>query len=166
LCSYSLDTTVHDCVVDQDIPVDDDGYWTIVVSRAEDRPVNATTDCGVAWLEAAPDDDTILAFRHLLPDPSFDQAIQHVDVGSEEEQMGDYYPTGTYGTVTDYDLGCVEPADVSNSPPAEGGQAAAEQDTDSGTSNAPLVYGIATAVLVGALTLGFRGWRARRHRTA
>jgi hypothetical protein len=61
LCSYYLNTAVHDCVVDQDIPVDDDGYWTIVVSRAEDRPANATTDCGVAWLEAAPDPEAIQA---------------------------------------------------------------------------------------------------------
>ena len=109
LCSYYLTAAVHDCVVDQDIPVDDDGYWTIVVSRAGDRPANATTDCGVAWLEAAPDpdNDSVLVFRHQLPDPSFAQAIQHIDVGSEEEQMGDYYPAGTYGTVADYDsLGC------------------------------------------------------------
>jgi hypothetical protein len=107
LCSYRLNTAVYDCVVDQDIPVDDDGYWTIVVSRAEDRPANATTECGVAWLEAVPDEDTYLAFRHMLPDPSFAQAIQHIEVGSEEAQMGDYYPAGTYGTVADYEsLGC------------------------------------------------------------
>lgn len=40
-----------DCAYDQQIPVDRDGYWTLVVSRPEDRPANASTLCGVKWLD-------------------------------------------------------------------------------------------------------------------
>lgn len=40
-----------DCAYDQQIPVDRDGYWTLVVSRPEDRPANASTLCGAKWLD-------------------------------------------------------------------------------------------------------------------
>ena len=34
--------------------------------------------------------------RNMLPDPSFAQAIQNVSYGSEQAQMGAYYPAGKY----------------------------------------------------------------------
>ena len=36
------------------IPLDADGDYTIVYSRAEDRPANATAENGVAWIEWSP----------------------------------------------------------------------------------------------------------------
>jgi hypothetical protein len=32
----------------------------------------------------------------MLPDPSFAQAIQNVAHGSEQQQMGTYYPSARY----------------------------------------------------------------------
>jgi hypothetical protein len=32
----------------------------------------------------------------MLPDPSFAQAIQNVTYGSEQQQMGAYYPSAGY----------------------------------------------------------------------
>jgi hypothetical protein len=37
-----------------------------------------------------------MIYRHMLPDPSFAQAIQNVTYGSEPEQMGPYYPVPSY----------------------------------------------------------------------
>mgnify|MGYP003347824063 CR=1 FL=1 len=46
-------TRVNACVHDERVPVGPDGYYTIVVSRAADRPRNAIPECGVAWLPMA-----------------------------------------------------------------------------------------------------------------
>jgi hypothetical protein len=40
-----------DGVFDMQVPLDWDGYYTIVVSRPEDRPKNATHENGVAWID-------------------------------------------------------------------------------------------------------------------
>jgi hypothetical protein len=37
-----------------------------------------------------------MIYRQMLPDPSFKQAIQNVSYGSEQQQMGQYYPAGRY----------------------------------------------------------------------
>jgi hypothetical protein len=36
------------------MPLDKDGNYTIVYSRKEDRPANATAENGVAWIEWSP----------------------------------------------------------------------------------------------------------------
>jgi hypothetical protein len=42
-------------------------------------------------------------YRHMLPDPSFAQAIQNVpQPGAERDTMGDYYPRGEYLTDPGY----------------------------------------------------------------
>ncbi len=46
-------TRVNECVHDENVPVGPDGYYTIVVSRAADRPRNAIVPCGIAWLPMA-----------------------------------------------------------------------------------------------------------------
>ncbi len=40
-----------DGLTDMQIPIDDDRNYTIVVSRAADRPANATDEHGVAWMD-------------------------------------------------------------------------------------------------------------------
>jgi len=37
-----------------------------------------------------------MIYRQMLADPSFTQAIQNVSYGSEPQQMGAYYPAGSY----------------------------------------------------------------------
>jgi hypothetical protein len=39
-----------DCVFDESTPVDDEGMYTLVVSRPENRPSNAREECGFTWV--------------------------------------------------------------------------------------------------------------------
>ena len=97
-CQYEPATQrVIDCRSDDRVTVGADGFYTIVVSTAEQRPANATADCGVSWLPWGPQTQGLLIYRHMLPNPSFAQAIQNVpEPGREREVMGDYYPEGRY----------------------------------------------------------------------
>ena len=45
---------IVDGLTDMQVPLDADGNYTIVYSRAEDRPANATAENGVAWIEWSP----------------------------------------------------------------------------------------------------------------
>ena len=120
LCqNESLVTTkAVNCVYDEQVPVDDEGFYTIVLSTAEDRPANATTKCGVPWLEWSPNGDgagrptsAVLIIRNMLPDSSFTQAIQNVPApglpGNVTATMGDYAPTVEYESKDDFEArGC------------------------------------------------------------
>lgn len=97
-------TRVNDCVHDERIPVGPDGYYTLVLSRAADRPRNATAACGVAWLPMADDGDgavdddvTVLQLRHMLGTGDFPNAVQAIrGHDSMARDMGEYYPRGRY----------------------------------------------------------------------
>jgi hypothetical protein len=97
-CQYEPATQrVIDCRSDDRVAVGPDGRYTIVVSTPENRPASARPECGVTWLAWGPQTQGLLIFRHMLPDPSFAQAIQNVpQPGAEAETMGDYYPNGEY----------------------------------------------------------------------
>jgi hypothetical protein len=141
-------------VQDEDVPVDDDGTYTIVVSRPDARPANATAECGVAWLPADPSGDTVLAYRHMLPDVSFRQAIQNIRPGTEEQTMGDYYPRGTYyDTAAGFErLGC------QRRPDATGRQPDGSESSNRGT----LLAAIALTVGVAGLALVLARWHRTR----
>jgi hypothetical protein len=104
-------TRVNACVHDEKIPVGPDGFYTLVLSRKADRPRNAVTQCGVAWLPmaddgdgAADDDVTVLQLRHMLGNGNFANAIQGISkVGMEEKDMGPYYPRGRYMTTNQFE---------------------------------------------------------------
>lgn len=97
-------TRVNGCAYDEQIPIGPDGFYTLVVSRAADRPRNATPQCGVTWLPMADDGDgageddvTVLQLRHMLGMGQFKHAIQNVQShGSMAKDMGEYYPRGRY----------------------------------------------------------------------
>ncbi len=90
--------------VDHLISVNKNGFYTIAISRAEDRPRNATKECGMAWLPMADDGDgmfdediTIIQFRHMLPSDDFKHAIQKVMMQDQlETVMGPYMPKAKY----------------------------------------------------------------------
>jgi len=97
-------TRVNECVYDENVPVGPDGYYTLVVSRAADRPRNAIPQCGIAWLPMADDGDgavdadvTVLQLRHMLGTGEFKHAVMnvtsHVSMAAE---MGEYFPRGRY----------------------------------------------------------------------
>ena len=97
-CQYEPATQrVIDCRSDDRVVVGRDGGYTIVVSTPDRRPAGARPECGVTWLPWGPQTQGLLIYRHMLPDPSFAQAIQRVPApGAEQGTMGDYYPRGEY----------------------------------------------------------------------
>ena len=107
---------VGKCLYDQDIPVDDEGYYTVVISGLSSKPKNAIKECGVAWTFSPPAGDgagdvnlSDMWIRNMLPSSNFTFAAQNIRVsGTEEEVMGEYYPVGTYyETKEDFEeLGC------------------------------------------------------------
>ena len=85
------------CRRDDQVRVDRDGNYTIVVSQAADWPTAAQKRCrDASWIPWGPQPEGLMAYRHMLPDPSFHEAIQNTSRGQEAAQMGAYYPTGRY----------------------------------------------------------------------
>jgi hypothetical protein len=99
-----LTTRAMDCVYDEQIPLNKRRHYIVVTSRARDRPSNATSKCGVAWLAWSPAGDGgsdhdfgWMQLRNMLPSPSFHHAIQDTAApGDEHRVLGSFLPTGTY----------------------------------------------------------------------
>jgi len=116
LCNYETYTQkAMDCVYDEQLPLDAERRYTIVVSRRADRPANARPECGVAWLEwsergdgAGHADDGLLFLRNMLPSPGFAQAVQNTrKPGDERAVMGEYLPAAVYSSTAEFDKrGC------------------------------------------------------------
>ncbi|HRW15277.1 hypothetical protein [Amaricoccus sp.] len=114
-CEAAPSGRIVDGLMDMQIPVDAEGNYTIVYSRAEDRPANATTENGVAWLEWSPrgegldttqnrEDFGMLMMRIMAPDPDWKEGPQNVTKpGDEATVMGAYYPKGEYTTKEDFE---------------------------------------------------------------
>ncbi len=92
-----------DCVFDENVHpvVDAKGNFSVVVSRAPDRPANATEKCGVTWMEMGTGDGIpggskdfgVVINRHTLVNPKFRQSWFDVKkVGAEAETLGEYLP--------------------------------------------------------------------------
>ena len=85
------------CRRDDQVRVDGNGNYTIVVSQPGDWPKAAQQRCRAAsWIPWGPQPDGVMIYRHMLPDPGFAEAIQKNSRGQEAAQMGAYYPTGRY----------------------------------------------------------------------
>ena len=92
-----------DCLFDEAVlpTLDAKGRFTVVISRASDRPSNATEKCGVAWMEwgngdgipgGSADYGSIIN-RHTQVNPAFEHSWFSVKTpGSEAQAMGDYLP--------------------------------------------------------------------------
>jgi hypothetical protein len=108
MCSNDgLSERYFECLTDDSIVTDSLGNYTIVVSNVQDRPSNATTSCGINWLDWGPLSDTLLIVRNMLPAPTFLQAIQNVRLGHERQDMGPYFPATSYATAAKVAaLGC------------------------------------------------------------
>ena len=103
-----------DGVFDMMVPLDEDGYYTIVVSRPEDRPKNATRKNGVAWIDWGPgeglDDPRdrkdwgMLLIRFMVCHEDWEGSPCNVKTpGTEAEVMGPYYPRGYYTTKAEFE---------------------------------------------------------------
>ena len=106
---------VGDCIFDEELPTDDEGFYTLVLSRPSDRPSNANEKCGVAWAPLPPAGDgagdlwlSNIWIRFMLPSPNFDEAAQNVEnPGEESIVMGPYLPKGEYMSTSEFEArGC------------------------------------------------------------
>lgn len=107
-CEAAPSGQIVDGLTDMQVPLDADRNYTIVVSRKEDRPKNATSENGVAWLEWSPRGEGIdgpknradfgmLMLRIMAASPSWVQRPNMVTKpGMEEAVMGPYLPKGEY----------------------------------------------------------------------
>lgn len=117
------------CRIDAETPLDNEGYFTVAISDAAERPVAATDANGITWLAWGPYPDGLLIYRHMLPNPGFREAIQNVPKGSEiASVMHDYTPVATYCRPEVFDqAGLTTPAqrfaacvrDQADNPPAQ-----------------------------------------------
>jgi hypothetical protein len=109
LCTNERNTTRFiDCAVDEDVPVDADGWYTVVVTAVADRPANATRECGAAWLTWGTSPETLVILRHMLPDAGFAHAIQRVEKPADlQAVVGEYLPEGSHTTKEAFEVrGC------------------------------------------------------------
>lgn len=106
---------VVDGLTDFQIPLDAERNYTIVVSRPEDRPKNATTENGVAWIKWSPrgeglDDSRnradfgMLILRIMGNNPSWNERPDNIKKpGTGEAVMGPYFPQGRYTTKDEFE---------------------------------------------------------------
>ncbi|MHA7835420.1 MAG: hypothetical protein ACX94A_13180, partial [Algiphilus sp.] len=86
-----------DCARDEEVALDAQGFFTVMVTDPADRPAWATADNGITWLPWGPFPDGLIIYRHMLPNPAFGEAIQNVPQGTAPADiMGDYTPVGAY----------------------------------------------------------------------
>lgn len=97
--------TVLDCVMDESVPRDEKGNYTIVLTRPDQRPANARADCGIAWLPWRVQGYAVLAWRfqsteatvwqhapQRIPWAQGDPSLDSYDPDIVEKVMGEYYP--------------------------------------------------------------------------
>ncbi len=114
-CEAAPSGQIVDGLTDMQIPLDADRHYTIVYSRKEDRPGNATEENGVAWIEWSPRGEGIdgpknradfgmLMLRIMATNPSWKERPDGVtQPGMEEAVMGPYYPRGYYTTTAEFE---------------------------------------------------------------
>lgn len=96
MCSNASTTQYLACTKDDEVKLDRNGYFTVVVSTAANRPAAASSKCGISWLPKGPLPSAPMILRNMLPDPRFKQAVQRATQGTEEQTLGPYYPRGYY----------------------------------------------------------------------
>ena len=109
------------CVFDEQLPLRTRGkkkrQYTIVISKREDRPKNATFRCGAWWMPPDPEGDGAgrpnvgqLLTRNVLPAANFRQsswAVPSPFPADAISAMGQYYPRGSYTSKQAFErLGC------------------------------------------------------------
>ena len=114
-CEAAPSGQIVDGLTDMQIPLDGHGNYTIVYSRREDRPKNATVENGVAWIEWSPrgeglagpknrTDFGMLMLRIMATNPDWKERPDNVtEPGMEEAVMGPYYPRGDYTTKSQFE---------------------------------------------------------------
>jgi hypothetical protein len=106
---------VVDGIADYQVPLDADRNYTIVISRPEDRPKNATAENGVAWLQWSPRGEGLsdarnrenfgmLIMRIMGNNRTWDERPDRITKpGTGEAVMGRYFPKGYYTTTSEFE---------------------------------------------------------------
>ena len=106
-----------DGISDFQIPLDEDRNYTIVISRAGDRPANATDANGVAWVDWGTKGEGIddelnrpdfgfLVFRFMHNNPDWKHNPENItEPGTEAEVMGPYFPRLSYTDKATFEAG-------------------------------------------------------------
>jgi hypothetical protein len=106
--------SLWDGVFDMQVPVDEEGYYTIVVSLPEDRPSNAIAENGIAWINWGPGEGIgdprnrkdwgALLMRFMVPKADWPHSPLKAKTPEElAKVMGPYYPKGYYTTKADFE---------------------------------------------------------------
>ncbi|RLQ20489.1 hypothetical protein DWB85_17210 [Seongchinamella sediminis] len=83
----------NDAIVDRDLVLDAEGYFTVVVSGPENRPRNASADNQVNWMDWGPYLDGQLTFRLLLrTNPLLLRLRELAEGGAEDSELQPYLP--------------------------------------------------------------------------
>ncbi|MBL8298946.1 MAG: hypothetical protein JNN30_11455 [Rhodanobacteraceae bacterium] len=101
-------------VFDEEVPLDADGCFTLVMSWPEDRPKNATRKNGVIWLDFGGGEGhyvgarswiNVVYLRYQVINPDWAESPANIPPPTEshplnqaESVMGPYYPTAEYTT--------------------------------------------------------------------
>ena len=170
MCSNEgVTTRFFACVMDDNaVRLSAAGDYCLALSRTSDRPRNADVAHHVNWLPYGTVPalhDNVLIMRNMLPDPAFGNAIQAATPGTEQADLGAYFPSAEYMSVADFEaVGCPAFSDTTAlgtqpGDPAPGGL----PTTTASPLPAPAAAGAATAILVATLGgIGARVWRLRR----
>ena len=121
-----------DCVYDEEVQLDGDDNYLIVVSRREDRPSNARGECGVTWLSFGPGEDiprdkggyegarpwvNFVYMRFMDPDDDWKNSPAKIPLPTMEDPypqeayvMQEYFPASHYETTVQFEShGCPVP---------------------------------------------------------
>jgi hypothetical protein len=98
-CSYNFwNGVANDCKSEEDIVVDADGFYTLVVSEASDRPRNATKKRGYTWLNWGPFIDGQISLRNLMVDDRlWEDVSEAIQTGTVPAGLDpDFVPRGAH----------------------------------------------------------------------
>jgi hypothetical protein len=106
-------------IFDEEVPLDAEGNYTIVMSWPENRPANATKENGVAWLDFGDGEGHYVGariwvntvyIRYMDPNPDWPESPANIPLPTPEnpnpqdaEVMGAYYPRATYMSRADFE---------------------------------------------------------------
>jgi hypothetical protein len=98
VCGYNFYAGfANRCVLDNDIAVDAEGYYTLVISPADRRPANADAAHGVTWIDSGSYLDGQLVYRFFLRgDDKIQQLRNAITTGQPSASIAPYVPQMNY----------------------------------------------------------------------
>lgn len=107
VCNYNFWAgRPNTCALENELAVDDEGRYTIVVTTPENRPEGATADHGVTWFDWGPFLDGTISFRAGLRGDPFAAALETALTGGEvAPEVEPFLPDATYCDPSVFDAG-------------------------------------------------------------